>query len=67
MSITEKDTRTFEQLKEHYEIEKALADRLRSAGKEERKRLYLVVYDELFKRVPEHPQLIQKGDSRVRT
>jgi hypothetical protein len=53
--ITEK--RTPQQLKEHYEIEKKLASRLRNATQEERKHLYNSLYDELFKQVPHHPQL----------
>lgn len=49
-----------EQLLEHYEIEKALAARLKAASKEDRKRLYAEVYDDLYRRVPYHPQLVQK-------
>ena len=40
----------------HYEIEKGLAARLRSANREDRKRLY----DELYRRVPDHPQLTRQ-------
>jgi SAM-dependent methyltransferase len=54
------DTRTMQQLREHYEIEKELASRLRSASQEERRVLYSSLYDELFQRVPHHPQLTQK-------
>lgn len=56
------DRRTFEEKRQHYEIEKELADRLRKASKEERRYLYSVLYDELFHRVPHHPQLTQKRD-----
>ncbi len=48
--------RTFEQIREHYEIEKELAARLMSASKEERRTLYTELYNELFRRVPSHPQ-----------
>lgn len=41
----------------HYEVEKEIAQRLRSASREERRELYTSAYDELFERVPEHPQL----------
>jgi hypothetical protein len=58
--------RTPEQLREHYEIEKELADRLRNASKGERGQLYSAVYDELFRRVPHHPQLTQKASPRQR-
>ena len=49
--------RTAEQLREHYEIEKELGDRLRRAKRDERPAMYSQVYDELFRRVPNHPQL----------
>jgi SAM-dependent methyltransferase len=41
----------------HYTIERELAARLRAAPANERARVYGEVYDELFQRVPEHPQL----------
>jgi SAM-dependent methyltransferase len=49
--------RTWEQIREHYEIEKELAGRLRTASREERPRLYSVLYDELYRRVPHHPRV----------
>ena len=57
---TKNGQRTPEQLREHYEIEKELASRLRDAPKAERRLLYSSLYDELFRRVPLHPQLTQK-------
>ena len=51
------DTRTPEQLQEHYLIERELADRLRLAPRSQRRGLYGEVYDELFRRVEHHPQL----------
>jgi SAM-dependent methyltransferase len=56
-------TRTREQLRDHYEIEKELADRLRSAPRAERLALYGTVYNELFRRVPLHPQLTKKAEA----
>jgi SAM-dependent methyltransferase len=53
-------SRSTEQIRQHYLIEKELASRLRTAGKEERRHLYGEVYDELFRRVPDHPQLALK-------
>jgi len=41
----------------HYTIECELAARLRAAPANERARVYGEVYDELFRRVPDHPQL----------
>ncbi len=48
--------RTQEELREHYQIEKELANRLRNASRGERAAMYSQVYDELFRRVPKHPQ-----------
>ena len=55
------DPRSPEQLRRHYQIERELAARLRTAPRGERRELYRSVYDELFRRVPEHPQLQQKS------
>jgi SAM-dependent methyltransferase len=62
----QKDTRSIEQIKEHYEIEKELADKLRKANNQERLNLYTSVYDELLQRVPHHPQLTAKKDPKLR-
>lgn len=51
-----------DRLKAQYLIEKELAERLRAAGKDERRRSYTELYDELFRRVPDHPQLVRKAD-----
>jgi SAM-dependent methyltransferase len=64
--IPKDEKRTPEQLREHYEIERELAGRLRRAPKHERRRLYGPVYDELFRRVPHHPQLTEKRDPGAR-
>lgn len=48
--------RSLQSLRRHYEIERELADRLRAASAEQRKALYRTVYNELFARVPDHPQ-----------
>ncbi|HEY5006208.1 MAG TPA: methyltransferase domain-containing protein [Ktedonobacteraceae bacterium] len=53
--------RVSEQLREHYEIEKELATRLRESSSEERESLYAFLYDELYRQVPLHPQLTQKS------
>ena len=49
--------RSPEELKAHYELERELADRLRAADRRERARLYVEVYEELFRRAPTHPQI----------
>ncbi len=64
--IPREEKRTLAQLREHYEIEKELAARLRGAPRDERSRLYGPLYDELFRRVPLHPQLTEKRDASVR-
>jgi ubiquinone/menaquinone biosynthesis C-methylase UbiE len=57
----EGEQRTRAQLREHYEIEKELARKLRNASRQERRHLYTSLYNELFKRVPLHPQLSRKA------
>lgn len=59
----DKEYRTRERLERHYEIERELADKLRRASRDDRKHMYTHLYDELFARVPDHPQLINKADS----
>jgi SAM-dependent methyltransferase len=59
------ETRTAEQLREHYEIERDLASRLRRGAPEERLRLYAATYEELFRRVTHHPILQRKGDPEI--
>ncbi|HVQ39325.1 MAG TPA: class I SAM-dependent methyltransferase [Pyrinomonadaceae bacterium] len=49
--------RSSDQTRNHYLIEKELASRLRAATKDERRELYTSLYDELFRRVPDHPQI----------
>jgi SAM-dependent methyltransferase len=55
--------RTREQLYNHYVVEKELGDRLRAASPEERPSLYETLYDELFRRVPDHPRLTRRETS----
>lgn len=53
---------TQETHRRHYELEKRLANRLRTASRDERKGLYSIVYDELYSSLPEHPGNLQKND-----
>ena len=55
--VPEGSLRSGHEIKTHYLIEKSLAAQLRSASKIERTRLYSALYNELFQRVPNHPQL----------
>ena len=57
-----KEFRSADRLRAHYLVERELADRLRAATAAERPRLYSAVYDELYRRVPDHPQLTRKAD-----
>jgi hypothetical protein len=61
------ETRSPEQLRQHYEVERELADRLRRAPANERIGLYSVLYDELYRRVPLHPRLTRKTDAKLAT
>jgi len=61
--IPQSETRSHQRVAEHYRIEKELAGRLRSAPKEKRRQLYTAAYDELFRRVPDHPQLTLKASA----
>jgi SAM-dependent methyltransferase len=59
--IIKGENRTLEQMREHYEIEKELASKLRNSSQQERRYLYSSLYDEMYKRVPLHPQLTRKS------
>ena len=48
--------RTHQQVWNHYQVERVIADRLRSFTVEDRKRIFPTMYDELFDRVPDHPR-----------
>ena len=47
------DTRSPERLRHHYEVERALAQRLRSAPRSQRFNMLTGLYAELFERVPD--------------
>lgn len=66
MNIVDDVSLSPEQIKEHYEIEKELASRLRNASKQERKQLYAKAYDEMLRRVPYHPMLTRKSSPEER-
>ena len=55
--------RSVEQLRNHYLVEKAIAQKLMQATRDERKKIYATMYDELFARVPDHPRLTRRADS----
>lgn len=49
--------RTFDQIKNHYLVESDIAKKIKNSNFEERKKIYASMYDELFKKVPDHPRL----------
>jgi SAM-dependent methyltransferase len=57
--------RTLEQLRTHYAVEKAIAERLKRSTREERSQIFATMYDELFRRVPDHPRLTRRQDDAV--
>src|SRR5918994_3811043 len=64
-SLRRIDSRPPAQVRQHYEVERELSDRLRHATREERRSLYGQVYDELYQRVPHHPQLTRKSSHEL--
>lgn len=59
------DGRTYEQVKNHYLIEKSIADKLKRSSLEERKILYTQMYAELFSKVPDHPRLVRRASASL--
>ncbi len=58
--------RSKERLRAHFDIESELANRLKTADKSARQRLYAELYDELYSRVPDHPMLAHKSSPQDR-
>lgn len=54
------DPRTPERLRNHYEVERELAARLRASTREDRTEIFKTLYTELFDRVPDHPRLTRR-------
>ncbi|MHC4269623.1 MAG: class I SAM-dependent methyltransferase [Planctomycetota bacterium] len=66
MKIPKGERRSLKQIREQYEIERELSDRLRNAEKEKRRFLYTELYNELYRRVPHHRQLTRKTIPELR-
>jgi SAM-dependent methyltransferase len=49
--------RSYARILHHYLVEKEIAGRLKRADRDERRKIYAGMYDELFARVPDHPRL----------
>lgn len=53
--------RTYEQILNHYLVEKKLANKLKATKSfEERKKIFAIMYDELFEQVPDHSRLLKE-------
>jgi hypothetical protein len=59
------ESRTSEELREHYLVEKELADRLRNASQQDRGRLYTSVNDEICRRVANLPLVARKASPEL--
>lgn len=57
------DGRSDDQIRQHYAVEVALADQLRASSNGARLsgKLYTILYDELYRQVPQHLQLTRKA------
>lgn len=55
--------RTVRQLENHFEVERAIASRLKQVDRMERTRIYRTMYHELFEKVPDHPRLKRRDNS----
>jgi len=52
--------RSYEQIKNHYLLEKSFAERLKNSTREERTKILSIMYDEIFSKVPDHPRLTNR-------
>ncbi|MBI3875164.1 MAG: class I SAM-dependent methyltransferase [Verrucomicrobia bacterium] len=58
--MEEKDPRSLEQKRHHFEVEHELRERLLKSNRAERTKLFATLYGELFSRVPDHPRLLRR-------
>ncbi len=59
------ENRSYDSVLHHFEVERAIARRLKRADREGRKQFYSTMYDELFAQVPDHPRLTRRADDRA--
>jgi len=57
--------RSYDSLRHHFEVERAIAARLRTADRPARRLIYAGMYDELFAQVPDHPRLSRRSDDAL--
>jgi SAM-dependent methyltransferase len=58
----EQTERTLEELRQHFEVERELAERYKAANREERIAMAPKLYDELFARVPQHSRVTRREE-----
>ncbi len=58
-------SRSYEQVLNHYQVEKAIADKLKKSTRDERKVIFATMYDELFSKVPDHPRLTRRNSEEL--
>jgi SAM-dependent methyltransferase len=54
------ENRSYESVLRHYVVEKEIAERIKSADREQRRKIYSTMYQELFLKVPDHPRLTRR-------
>lgn len=57
--------RSYEQIMNHYLVEKSIANRLKESNREERKLILETMYEELFSKVPDHPRLTRRNSEQL--
>ncbi|MDN3671163.1 class I SAM-dependent methyltransferase [Echinicola jeungdonensis] len=57
--------RTYEQILNHYLVEKSISDRLRKSNREQRQEILGSMYDELFSKVPDHSRLTRRNSEQL--
>jgi SAM-dependent methyltransferase len=65
ISIPKYDSRSVDEIMEHYALEKLLAAQLRNSQKHGRGRLYTELYDKLYKNIPHHTQISRKKNLEI--
>jgi hypothetical protein len=57
--------RSYEQIMNHYLVEKSIANRLKESNREERKLILSTMYEELFRKVPDHSRLTRRNSEQL--
>jgi SAM-dependent methyltransferase len=57
--------RSYEQVLNHYLVEREIAARLKKSTAEQRQAILATMYDELFTKVPDHPRLARQQDTQL--